>query len=426
MRTTGTHGAIRALAVLVIAVAIGIIARAAPAAAAPPSLAPQIAATKAEQAQGQAMVAQMHADLMAQMSQYTALCAALQQTQREVSQNTSELAKLDSELTTRQAELDARACLLYQSRGDHIAELFMSSSLPEFVRRAEYLLRLSEYDSALIEEVASTRAQGERMRAYLTAREADLTAQQRKADEERVKILARLAVSEAAVKAAGADLSGLLAQQEAQTAAATVPIAGVVTSGGVVSATGVVPAGGRHAPEGGFDQNTLITDANYVAVDSMSAADVQATLDTLNGPLKRYTAPDYNGQIKTAAQMIYEAAKAWGISPKVVLATLQKEQSLLNETNPTQKDFDWALGMGWSDSRKLLKYQGFGKQIWFGTYLLAKLQRGWHPGASQWIDGTRVYPTNKATWALYQYTPHFGGCTSFWMIWWRHFGDPLL
>ena len=393
---------------LVVAVAIGVVAQPAPAAAAPGSLAPQIAATKAQQAQAQQMVAQMHADLVAQMSSYTALCSALQQTQREVSQNTTELARLDSTLATIQAQLDDRARLLYQSRGDHVVELFLSSSLREFVMRAEYLVRLSEYDTALVETVASTRAQSARLHAYLKTREADLTAQQQKADEQRAQILARLAANEAAVKATGADLAGLIAQQQAETAAAA------------------VPAGGRHAPEGGFDQNTLITDANFVAVDSMSAADIQATLDTLNGPLKGYSAADHNGQVKPAAQMIYEAAKAWGISPKVVLATLQKEQSLLNETSPTQKDFDWAMGMGWSDSRKLLKYEGFGKQIWFGTYLLAKLQRGWHPGASQWIDGTRVYPTNKATWALYQYTPHFGGCTSFWMIWWRHFGDPLL
>ena len=38
---------------------------------------------------------------------------------------------------------------------------------------------------------------------------------------------------------------------------------------------------------------------------------------------------------------------------------------------------------------------------------------------------SRVTPTNRATWGLYRYTPHFGGNTSFWMIWWRHFGDPL-
>ena len=373
-----------------------------------PATSPQIAATKAQQANAQQLVAQMHADLVAQMHAYTTLCTALHQAQKEVSQNTTELARLDSQLATYQAQLDARVTLLYQSRGDHVIELFLSSSLQEFVTRAEYLLTLGEFDSALVAEVAATRAQSERLHAYLTAREADLAKQQQKADEDRARILARLAAHEAAAKAAGADLSGLLAQQTVQ------------TSGGKV------PVGGQKEPAGGFNQNTIISDANFFNVNAMNAADVQAFLNTQKGPLKSYSALDHNGVMKTSAQMIDEAAKGWGISPMVVLVTLQKEQSLLSETNPTQKDFDWALGAGWTDSKKILKYQGFGKQVWFGTSHIAKLAKeAWSPGMSKTIDGVNVVPTNRATWGLYRYTPHFGGNTSFWMIWWRHFGDPL-
>ena len=34
-------------------------------------------------------------------------------------------------------------------------------------------------------------------------------------------------------------------------------------------------------------------------------------------------------------------------------------------------------------------------------------------------------PTNSATYSLYKYTPHFRGTMSFWMLYWRYFGDPL-
>ena len=246
------------------------------------------------------------------------------------------------------------------------------------------------------------------MHTYLTARQADLTAQQQKADEQRARILARLAANEAAAKAAGADLAGLLAQQGSQ------PLTG-----------GTVPGGGQKEPAGGYNQNTVITDANFYAVNSMNAADVQAFLDTQKGPLKSYSAPDHNGVVKTAAQMIDDAAKGWGLSPKVVLVTLQKEQGLLSETNPTQKDFDWAMGAGWTDSQIFTKYRGFGNQVWWGTNHIAKLAKEWQPGMTQDIDGTVVTPTNHATWGFYRYTPHFDGTTSFWMIYWRHFGDPM-
>jgi peptidoglycan hydrolase CwlO-like protein len=408
LTTTGTHRAIRLTAVMAVAVALLCVLMPAAAAATPADLSSQISATQAQQQRAQQMVAQMHADLAAQMSAYTTLCTAILQNQAEVSQSSTDLARLDSQLATIQAQLDDRVALLYQSRGDHIVELFMASSLQDFLTRAEYLLRLGEADSVLVSDVAAKRAQSERMHAYLKAREADLAAQQLKADQDRARILAKLAANEAAAKAAGADLAGLLAQQKAQ------------------AAIGVVPGGGQKEPAGGFNQNTIISDTNFYDVNSMSAADVQAFLDTQKGPLKSYSALDHTGVMKTAAQMIWDAAQGWKVSPKVVLVTLQKEQSLLSETNPTQKDFDWALGAGWTDSKKILKYQGFGNQVWFGTSHIAKLaNEPWQPGMTKVIDGVTVTPTNRPTWGLYRYTPHFGGNTSFWMIWWRHFGDPL-
>ncbi len=123
--------------------------------------------------------------------------------------------------------------------------------------------------------------------------------------------------------------------------------------------------------------------------------------------------------------MIAEASVKWGISPKVILATLQKEQSLLTAKNPSQNAMDWAMGCGKADSFTTYKYQGFGKQIYYGAEKFKQNAALWKPGASQKIDGSTVYPTNPGTHAQYRYTPHFPGVMSFWMIYWRYFGDPL-
>jgi hypothetical protein len=127
----------------------------------------------------------------------------------------------------------------------------------------------------------------------------------------------------------------------------------------------------------------------------------------------------------STAQMIAEAALAWRVNPKVILVKLQKEQSLLADTSPSRTQYDWAMGAGATDSGKIYKYQGFGKQIWWGAEKLNKNTGPWRPGISMRIDGSRIHPTNSATYSLYKYTPHFRGTMSFWMLYWRYFGDPL-
>ena len=126
----------------------------------------------------------------------------------------------------------------------------------------------------------------------------------------------------------------------------------------------------------------------------------------------------------TAAQMIADAASAWGVSPKVILVTLQKEQSLISDSSPSQRALDWAMGCGKMDSGTLYQYQGFGNQIWGGARALSKNQGNWHAGITLTIDGTAVSPSDAATYSLYRYTPHFHGNTLFWRLYWRYFGDP--
>jgi hypothetical protein len=122
--------------------------------------------------------------------------------------------------------------------------------------------------------------------------------------------------------------------------------------------------------------------------------------------------------------MIADAAMGWGVSPKVILVTLQKEQSLISRPGADQNALDWAMGCGKMDSRTIASYAGFGNQIWGGARALARNRGSWHAGVSISIDGSSVYPSNASTHSLYRYTPHFHGNTSFWKLYWRYFGDP--
>jgi hypothetical protein len=189
-----------------------------------------------------------------------------------------------------------------------------------------------------------------------------------------------------------------------------------------------------------FDPLNVIPYETFRGSSSMSVGDIQAFLLTQSGPLKSYSAPDHNGVKKTAAQIIYDAAKAWNLNPKVVMSTLQKEQSLItvsNSSNATR--LKKAMGCGiYSGSTNT--YPGFGKQVWTGTYKLStyelpgsgggQLAGGWKPGTKMTLrltsDHTKkitIVPANASTFALYTYTPYYPQ-SLVWTCYVRFFGDP--
>ena len=193
-----------------------------------------------------------------------------------------------------------------------------------------------------------------------------------------------------------------------------------------------------------FDPRLVISDDNMRATYSMSAADIQAFLDSRPGMLKTYNTPSHAlvlfgpmGPVKSAAQIIFEAAQAANINPRVLLVMLQKEQSLI-ERAPAKGQYtlDWAVGMGCPDtgSRKV-QYQGFGNQIWWAAQKLSGYGEvvgaygyPWYPGKP--VPGTvsgiaGFVPGNLATFKLYVYNPSVGGNTSFWTIYVGYFGDPF-
>jgi hypothetical protein len=177
-------------------------------------------------------------------------------------------------------------------------------------------------------------------------------------------------------------------------------------------------------PDAQFSPNNIMSDGAFRNASSMSAADIQSFLAQQSGTLASYRGTDHNGQIRSAAEMIAEAAVAWNINPKVLLVKLQKEQSLLQNPRPASYAMDWALGVGKTDSSTLYRYKGFGNQVWWGAATLNNNADRWQPGATMTIDGQGVAPANGATFSLYRYTPHIRGNTSFWMLYWRYFGSP--
>ena len=183
-----------------------------------------------------------------------------------------------------------------------------------------------------------------------------------------------------------------------------------------------------------YDENHIISNENVRAAYSMSEAEVQSFLDARTGVLKSLVTSDYAGQKKKASAIIYTASQNYRISPRVILALLQKEQSLLTRTTLTGSTLTRALGAGCPDATTNY-YPGFGKQVWYAAWLLSNYGEIkaypttyvslWAPGMSYICYTGTVVPVNLGTYKLYVYNPSLPGNKNFWTIYDSYFGDPL-
>jgi hypothetical protein len=179
-----------------------------------------------------------------------------------------------------------------------------------------------------------------------------------------------------------------------------------------------------------FDPDNLISDINFTAVASLSQSAIQSFLATQSGTLDCYRAPDHSGVKRSAAVIIWRAARAWGVSPKVILVTLQKEQGLLSASRPSAAALEWAMGCGVPDTgSRDTTYAGFGKQVWYGAESLHDDGQGFSADITKTCGDGSVQPDDQASYALYTYTPWIGlaggGNKLFWTLYWQYFGDPL-
>jgi LysM repeat protein len=218
-----------------------------------------------------------------------------------------------------------------------------------------------------------------------------------------------------------------------------------------MSAVGVVAVEGESSPAEAanaawFNPGQIISDSAFYNSGTMSAADIQRFLNgkvavcradpTRPGCLKDYrlSTPAVEGTAgrctslpaKTnisAAELIYDVAIACGISPKVLLVKLQKEQGLVTSTNPSPRAYEFALGMNCPDTPSGCSaasagffwqlYKGAGQLNWYSnpagsfTWLrpgatISRAYQANNPGC-----GAQSFVLeNKATAALYYYTPY--------------------
>lgn len=194
----------------------------------------------------------------------------------------------------------------------------------------------------------------------------------------------------------------------------------------ILVAITLIPLNSLFAAE--FNPSFIISDTETQDLGNWTGSDIQNFLVGKGSYLSKLTTLDVGGTLKKASDIIFEAAKTYQINPKFILVTLQKEQSLITDDSPSQKQLDWAAGYAVCDScsmndPKLQKHKGFGKQVddaagifrWYydnKDHSVVKKK-----DTPIRIDGQEVIPQSWATAFLYTYTPHLHGNKNFQRIW---------
>ncbi|WP_374007748.1 hypothetical protein [Leifsonia sp. LS-T14] len=194
-----------------------------------------------------------------------------------------------------------------------------------------------------------------------------------------------------------------------------------------------------------FDPANIISDANFYDANAMSQAQIQAFLNAnvscQNGNCLAVARTDtssrsadamcgaYSGAAsELTSTIIFKVQQACGISARVLLVTLQKEQALITNPAPSSSKLDRAMGYacpdntatpGWCDPA----YGGLYNQIYLAAWQFKRY--GNPPGTSNFFTwfpvgspsavqynpnagcgSSTITIANKATAALYYYTPY--------------------
>lgn len=240
-------------------------------------------------------------------------------------------------------------------------------------------------------------------------------------------------------------------------------LAGFLVFAAAISPLLVSQSPAQAAPVAGFNPGNIIDDSLFYNGNDMSAGEVQSFLNSkmpncligtppyLPGNLSpsgtgnviataclksfRMTTQSraadayckgYSGATnETAAQIIAKVGQACSISPKVLLVMLEKEQSLVSDSWPVTRQYNFAMGMNCPDSgpnnsancnsdsagfflqmylgaRQLQVYKGNPNSFNYKPFQHNTIQ--WHPNSS--CGTSSVYIENWATAALYIYTPY--------------------
>ena len=192
----------------------------------------------------------------------------------------------------------------------------------------------------------------------------------------------------------------------------------------------------------------IISDSDAENYQSMTMPEIRDFLRSQNSYLKDFKYSGNNPspsqiksdpekkyvQTRSASEIIYNAAQEAKINPQFLLVLLQKEQGLIEYSNPSERGVNFAMGYYCYDGNYCnVKYKGFGKQVrgaalQFRWYLDNIYSYNWQPNKPACADdpntllpctsrGTVVTPANKITAAMYIYTPHLHGNKLFFSLW---------
>lgn len=178
----------------------------------------------------------------------------------------------------------------------------------------------------------------------------------------------------------------------------------------VCDTSGILPASDFGRPD--------LTHAQYASLRGWPAPPYPCLRDYVDGGL-------------TAAQIIYNVSQQYQINPQVFIVLLQKEQGLVTDTWPLPVQYRSATGYGCPDTAACdSQYYGLTAQLtwsatmfkaivtnnpiwsnpyrsgtsWYTPYLLGNNFIQWNPQSS--CGGSVVNILNRATQALYNYTPY--------------------
>ena len=190
----------------------------------------------------------------------------------------------------------------------------------------------------------------------------------------------------------------------------------------------------RAANLSSFDPGNIMSDYVMGNKNSMTEAQIQTFLESKNacnntnisrasiyhkvknGKFVCMYEDTFDGE--TAAHIIWQAGQDYSINPQVIIVLLQKEQGLITDTWPNSIQYNKATGYGCPDTAPCdTQYYGLKNQIRKAAALYRTvLDGGWsnypvgnnyvqyHPNAA--CGGTTINIKNRATSALYRYTPY--------------------
>lgn len=170
--------------------------------------------------------------------------------------------------------------------------------------------------------------------------------------------------------------------------------------------------GSRTFYDNNYYRYTALTPVYYNNDYKQGINYLTGTITSINGVIP-------NGAI-SAAQIIYNTAKDYGVNPQVLIVLLQKEQGLITDTWPGPWQYQSATGYGCPDYKPCSAgYAGFSKQLasaaWqFTAYRASPSSYNfvagrnntvlWNPNTA--CGSSTLYIQNQATAGLYNYTPY--------------------